>query len=304
MRNVIVTGGNGMVGRALRPYLPDAEFLSRADGDLEVLSTARGLFANTRPRVVVHLAGLVGGIQDNVSRPWDFVLKNILINTNAVQAAVESGVEFFIGIASTCAYPNRVAEYPMREEQLHDGPPAPENFSYGYAKRLLAVELDAATRQCGMSAAVLYPCNMYGPHDSFDRKKSHLVAALIQKVHAAKVANQDKLVLLGTGRPLRQFMYAEDLARVIGEFVHRRTPGHFNVATPENLTVDVIAETVQRALDCQIPRVYTGRLDGQERKDASNRKLMSILPDMRFTPLDEGVRRTYEWYLRNVISMD
>ena len=288
-----------MVGKTLRGILPGVLYLTRKDCDLEDGAAVRRLFADLRPSAVVHLAALVGGIQDNVSRPWDYMIRNTLINAHVVQSAVETGVEYFLGLSSTCAYPGTVLEYPMTEDQLHLGPPAMENLPYGYSKRLLGVSLDAASRQCGLKSAVLYPCNLYGPHDSFDGHRSHLVAALIRKVWNARRDGLAELPMLGTGRPLRQFMLAGDLARAIAGFLEGRIPGHFNVATPENLTVDAIADTVQRVMGFNVPRRYSGDLDGQYRKDASSDRLLAVLPDFTFTPLAEGVKQTYEWYLQN-----
>jgi GDP-L-fucose synthase len=295
--SILVTGGGGMVGRALRARLSGATYLTRHDCDLEQPAEVRAVFDRIRPKVVVHLAALVGGIRDNVSRPYDFVFRNVMINSSTVQAAIECGAEYFIGVSSTCAYPDRVTEYPMREDQIHAGPPAPENLPYAYSKRLLGVTLDAAMRQFSLRSATLYPCNLYGPHDSFHPQKSHLVAALIRKVREAELSGAASLPLLGTGRPLRQFMFVDDLARVIADFSGRRIAGNYNVATPENLSVDAIAAIVQAAMGSTLPREYSGDLDGQFRKDASSDALLGVIPGFRFTPLAEGVRTTCEWYL-------
>lgn len=297
---ILITGGGGMVGRALRSHLPDAIFLTRAECDLEDRAAVADTFRRHSPDIVIHLAALVGGIQDNVSRPWDYTVRNTLINTHTVSSALEAGVTYFVGVSSTCAYPDVVAQYPMTEDQLHLGPPAQENLPYGYTKRMMAIALEAAAKQHGMASAVLYPCNLYGPWDSFDLRKSHLVAALIRKIHGAKVDNAAELPMLGTGRPLRQFMYADDLARAITIFVEQRPTGNFNIATPENLTVDAIAEVVQEVIGLPVPRKYSGTLDGQYRKDASSAKFLSVCPDFAFTPLAEGVRKTYDWYLKNL----
>jgi GDP-L-fucose synthase len=298
VENIVVTGGGGMMGHALRGYLSSAVFLTRSDFDLEDLSATLEAIRRLRPTVIVHLAALVAGIQENVARPYDFVARNTLINTHVIQAAIEAQVQYIIAISSTCAYPGEVDSYPMVEEQLHAGPPAAENLPYGYAKRLMSVELDAADRQFGLRAAVLYASNLYGPHDDFDARRGHLVAALIRKVHEAKVRGDREIQLIGTGRPKRQFLFADDLARVIASFVALRQCGHFNVAPPEILTVDEIAATVQEALAYPVPRWYSGTLDGQYRKDASSARLLEVLPEVRFTSLEDGVKATYAWYCR------
>lgn len=288
-----------MVGRSLRALLPEAVYLTRGHCDLEDSSATARAFAELRPDVVIHLAALVGGIQDNVSRPYEFVHRNVLINTNVLHAALAAGTRHVIGVSSTCAYPSTVDQYPMHEGQVHAGAPAMENLPYGYSKRLMAVALDAAAKQFGIRATVLYPSNLYGPHDAFEPQRSHLVAALIRKVSDAKREGWTELPLLGTGRPLRQFAYVDDLSRAICNVVATGTVGHFNVATPENLSIDQIAAVVQDAMDCRIPRVYNGKLDGQFRKDASSDAFLALFPDFRFTPLAEGVHKTCRWYLEN-----
>lgn len=298
MENIVVTGGAGMLGRALRQHLPSAVYLTRGDCDLEDLTATRETMRRLRPSVVVHLAALVAGIRENVARPYDFVVRNSLINTHVIQAAVESGVEYLIAISSTCAYPDHVDSYPMVEEQLHAGPPAAENLPYGYSKRLMSVEVDAAVRQFGLHAAVLYASNLYGPNDDFDPQRSHLVAALLRKVHEAKIRGDREIDLMGTGRPRRQFLFVDDLARVIAFFLGLRPCGHFNVASPENLTVDEIATTIQDVVAYPVSRRYSGALDGQSRKDVSNARLLKVLPEMHFTPLRDGVEATYKWYCR------
>ncbi len=296
---VVVTGGNGMVGHALRTFLPDAVYLTRKDCDLEDFEAARQVFTKLRPTVVVHLAAMVGGIVDNVARPYDFVYKNLLINTHAIQAALEAGVGHFVACSSTCAYPGTVPEYPMHEGQFHLGPPAIENLPYGYAKRVMAVALDAAAKQYGIKATVVYPSNLYGPHDTFDLQRSHFVPALIMKVADAMKQGWTEMPMLGTGRPLRQFLYVDDLASAIYRLVETGTEGHFNVATPENLSIEEIAAVVMDSMGCKLPRVYNGRLEGQYRKDASSAALLSVFPDFPFTPLRDGVAKTCDWYLRN-----
>ena len=213
MSKIIVTGGSGLVGKHLKEILPNAIYLSSKDCDLTDINKVKWLISSHNPDIVVHLAARVGGIQDNLKYPADYFDDNILINTNIVKVCKEYNVKRFIGILSTCIYPSVVDTYPMKEEDLFIGPPPPSNFSYGYAKRCLAVQIDAYNKQFGTKYNYLIPCNLYGDYDNMhDESKMHFITALLNKIRNSK----DKtLHLLGTGKPLRQFMYARDLADII-----------------------------------------------------------------------------------------
>jgi len=144
MRNkILVTGGSGMVGNSLQKFLPDAIYISSKDYDLTNESDVISMFEKYKPNIVVHLAAKVGGIIDNIEKPYEYFVENIRMNTYMVEHSYKNGVEQFIGILSTCIYPDTVDSYPMKEEDLHLGPPTITNFSYGYAKRCLAVQIEA-----------------------------------------------------------------------------------------------------------------------------------------------------------------
>ena len=146
---ILVTGGSSMVGKHLQKILPKAIYLNSKECNLQNLEQTSKLFKQIKPQAVIHLAAKVGGIMDNIKNPVNFFDDNILINTNTVKATYECGASKFIGVLSTCIYPDKLkkSEYPIAEEMLHNGPPTPTNFSYGYAKRCLAVQLDAYNKQ-------------------------------------------------------------------------------------------------------------------------------------------------------------
>jgi GDP-L-fucose synthase len=292
---IVVTGGSGMVGRSLQKILPNARYLSSKDFDLSIREGVEALYIYEKPDVLIHLAAKVGGIVDNIKRPAEYFDDNILMNTLLVKYARIYGLKRFIGILSTCIYPDVVETYPLKEEQLHLGPPTATNFSYGYAKRSLAVQIEAYNKQYETKYQYLIPCNLYGEFDKFG-ENSHFVSALIKKIHYAKINNEKSIMLFGTGTPLRQFMHSDDLAKVIKSCIDLNVYDSFNVATEENLTIHEIAKIALEAMDAKhINITYDpSKPNGQHRKDVSIEKLKQAIPDFDTISLYEGIKQTYK----------
>ena len=293
MSKILVTGGTGLVGKHLQEKLPNAFYLSSKDCDLTNINQVKELISLYKPDTVVHLAARVGGIQDNIKYPADYFDDNILINTNIVKVCKDHDVKRFIGILSTCIYPSVVENYPMTEEDLFIGPPPPSNFSYGYAKRCLAVQIDAYNKQFGTKYNYLIPCNLYGDYDNMhDESKMHFITALLNKIRNSK----DKtLHLLGTGKPLRQFMYAGDLAAIIKLVIDNDITENFNVSPNFNYSIDEMAKIALEVTEKDYEIIYDRPdLDGQFRKDVSNNKLLKIFPLFKFTGLKEGLKQVYD----------
>ena len=293
MNRILVTGGTGLVGKHLQEILPDAFYLSSKDCDLTDIKKVRWMISSYTPDIVVHLAARVGGIQDNLKYPADYFDDNILINTNIVKVCKEYEVKRFIGILSTCIYPSIVNNYPMSEEDLFIGPPPPSNFSYGYAKRCLAVQIDAYNKQFGTKYNYLIPCNLYGDYDNLhNENKKHFITALLNKIRNSK---DNSLHLLGTGKPLRQFMYAGDLAKIIKLVIDNNITESFNVAPNFNYSIDEMARVALDVTNKDYNIIYDRpELDGQYRKDVSNKKLLKLFPDFKFTQLKEGLKKVYD----------
>lgn len=301
-KKILVTGGSGLVGKSLQNILPEAIYENSIHGDLTDDFATDGIVCFNKPEVVIHCAALVSGITENISRPYDHFVQNVKMNTNIIEAAIRYKVSKFIGILSTCAYPDIASSYPIKETQLHEGGPAPTNFSYGYAKRMMAVQIDAANRQFGLKYSYLIPCNLYGEHDKYGTN-SHFVAALIKKINDALIHDADSITLMGDGSPLRQFMYAPDLARVIKFCIENDITESFNVSNDENYSIDEIARIALKACDAEHLKIkyINPHLNGQYRKDCDNSKLKNILPaDFKFTSLAEGIKKTYEYYSSDI----
>ena len=292
MDRILVTGGSGLVGKHLQDILPDAIYISSKDYDLTDLQQVRDMMNEEKPTSVIHLAARVGGIVDNINYPVDYLEENVLMNTNVLKACHEFDVEKVIAILSTCVYPDVVDIYPMKEEDLFNGPPTPTNFSYGFAKRCMAAHIDSYRKQYDKKWSYLIPCNLYGEYDKYEEHHSHFVSALIRKIYEAK----DSIELWGTGKPLRQFMYGGDLARVIKYMINNDIVGSFNVAPEWVHSINDLAEIGKKAClkDKLVVNYDNTKPDGQFRKDVDSSKLLSALKDFEFTPLKEGIKKVYD----------
>jgi GDP-L-fucose synthase len=299
---ILVTGGSGMVGRSLRSYLPNAIYVSSQDYNLISEEGVSKMFYDIKPNIVIHLAAKVGGITDNISKPAEYFDDNIMINTLMLKYSKAYNVERFIGILSTCIYPDIVDNYPITEDMLHLGPPTKTNFSYGIAKRALAVQINAYNQQYGTQYQYLTPCNLYGEYDKYG-DNSHFIAALIKKIHNAKINNEDKIILFGDGSPLRQFMHSNDLAYIIKYCLDNGIYNNMNVAIDENLSISEMAHIALKACNAEHIKIEydTTKPNGQYRKDVSIDLLKEKLP--LFSPINlyDGIKKTYNYLIQNKV---
>lgn len=302
MTKILVTGGSGLVGRHLRELLPEAEYISSKDHDLRSESDVKRLFESDWSHVV-HLAARVGGILENMNHPAEFIEENLLMNTLLLKYARLAGVQQLTAVLSTCIYPDVYDKYPLTEDDLHNGPPQRTNFAYAIAKRTLAVHIDSLNKQYGLRYNYLIPCNLFGEYDKVDERRSHYLTALLGKIIKAEREGRDYIDLLGTGTPLRQFMYGGDLAKAIKRCIEEDVTDSFNVAVTENRSIREIAEIALEATGNQGMelRFDSTSPDGQFRKDVSNKKMMGVFPDFEFTPLADGIKRVYRYYKDNQI---
>ena len=300
---LLVTGGSGLLGHALQKIKPNALYISSKDYDLTKEKEVKAMFEEHKPTHVLHLAARVGGIKDNMKHPAEFIHQNILINTQVVHYAYKYNVEKLIGILSNCAYPDVAKKYPLKEEQLYDGPPQSTNFAYAYSKRVLGVQIDSYRKQYGCNFFSVIPCNLYGPYDNFNETHSHFVASLLKKIHEAKKNKKNTLPLLGSGKPLRQYLYSEDLAQILLLLLDKYdSEGPINIAPKdENPAIKDIARIALKSTKSENIKITfdTSFPDGQYRKDLCIGKQLKIIGDFEFTSLSEGLKKTYEWYIKN-----
>lgn len=293
---IVVTGGSGLVGKNLRKILPNAIYLSSKDYDLTLEKDVIKMYNDLKPDYIVHLAAKVGGIIDNINNPAIYFTDNVMMNTLLVKYAYLNNVKRFMAILSTCIYPDKVNNYPMTEDMLHIGPPTSTNFSYGYAKRSLAVQIDSYNQQYGTKYNYLIPCNLYGIGDK-DGDNSHFVAALIKKIKDANINKNDKIILYGDGTPLRQFLYVDDFCQIIKYVIDNDITESFNVSTYENLSIKEIAEIALESCNSKHLKIEwdNTKPNGQYRKDVNVDKMKKII-DINITPLKEGIKKIYNSY--------
>ncbi|XP_069685581.1 GDP-L-fucose synthase [Periplaneta americana] len=313
---ILVTGGSGLVGQAIQIIVkeekrPDEEwiFVASKDADLSDREQTKALFNKHHPTHVIHLAAMVGGLFHNMSHNLDFLRTNIHINDNVLQTSYETGVLKVVSCLSTCIFPDKTT-YPIDETMIHLGPPHPSNFGYSYAKRLIDISNRAYHEQHGCMFTSVVPCNVFGPHDNYSLQSSHVIPALIRKLHDAVEKGKSSgspestvFTVLGTGRPLRQFIYSLDLAKlfiwVLREY-KSVDPIILSADEKDEVSIRTVAETIAKAFDFQGEIHYDStQADGQFKKTASNAKLRSYLPDFQFTPFEQAVKDSVKWFKEN-----
>jgi len=292
-----------MVGSALvrRLEREECELLTTGPGriDLRRQSEVEEWMQRCRPEAVFVAAATVGGILANDSRPAEFLYDNLLIASNVIETAYRTGVEKLLFLGSSCIYP-RLAPQPMPEEALLTGPLEPTNEWYATAK-IAGIKLTQAyRRQYGCDFISAMPTNLYGPGDNFDLLASHVIPALLRKAHEAKAGSARHLSVWGSGKPLREFLYVEDLADALVFLMqHYSAELHVNVGTGVDVTIRDLAELI-----CDIVG-FDGALEFDTSKpDGAPRKLLDVsrLVSLGWSPrtsLEEGLAATYAWYLDN-----
>jgi GDP-L-fucose synthase len=303
-KRVWVAGHRGMVGSALVRRLQSERcsilMADRDQVDLRRQGDVERWMQHHRPEAVFVAAATVGGILANDSRPADFIYDNIVIETNIIESARQTRVEKLLFLGSSCIYP-RLAPQPMGEDALLSGPLEPTNQWYAVAKIAGIMLCRAYRRQHGCDFISAMPTNLYGPDDNFDLDSSHVVPALIAKAHAAKNGNGGDIVVWGTGKPQRELMYVDDLADALVFLMRNYScEEHVNVGVGHDVTIRSLAEMIARVVGAETKlRFDPARPDGTPRKLLDSSKLLN----MGWAPkvsLEEGLRKTYAWYLDNV----
>ncbi|KAG8986271.1 hypothetical protein FRB94_004461 [Tulasnella sp. JGI-2019a] len=319
---ILVTGGSGLVGQAIK-YIIETEpegsrfgkkpgetwiFATSKDGDLKDPTATEALFQKYKPTHVIHLAALVGGLFKNMKYKLTFLRDNMLINTNILEcsAHVPSGasrpkVDKLISCLSTCVFPDKVT-YPLDETKVHLGEPHESNYGYAHAKRMVDVYNHAYNEEYGCNFTSAIPTNVFGPYDNFDLEDSHVIPGLIHKCYLAK-KNGTPFKVAGTGKPLRQFIYSRDLAKLfiwqLREY-NDIAPVILSVGEDEEVSIKSVADAIVKAVGYDGDYSFdTSRADGQFRKPASNAKLLSLIGDFKFTPFEQALDETVTWFLQN-----
>jgi GDP-L-fucose synthase len=302
-KRVLVTGGAGFLGTWMVKRLRAAGCQSitvprRHDVDLVQEAAVRQLYETVRPDIVIHLAARVGGIGANREHPGGFFYDNVMMGALLIDHARRHGVEKFVSVGTVCCYPKHTP-VPFREDNLWDGYPEETNAPYGIAKKMLLVQGQAYREEYGPNAFFLLPVNLYGPGDNFDPATSHVIPALIRRCVEAREAHQDEIVVWGTGKATREFLYVEDAAEALVLATLQ-----YDEAEPVNVGAGFeisIAELVERIVALT---GFKGRIvwdaskpDGQPRRCLDTTRAARAFGFRAATSFAEGLERTVRWYI-------
>lgn len=297
---VYVAGHRGLVGGAIVRALQarDVEVVGRTSDELDLRDRdcVRSFFREEPITHVVMAAAKVGGILANATFPADFLSDNLRIQVNTMDAAREAGIGRLLFLGSSCIYP-RLAEQPLREDSLLTGPLEPTNDAYAIAKIAGLMQVQAVRRQYGLPWISAMPTNLYGPGDNFHLHGSHVLPAMIRKMHEAKMLDQREVTLWGSGAPRREFLHVDDLAQALLFLLEEYDdPQTINVGTGQDITIRQLAELVRDVVGYEGELAWdTSKPDGTPRKLLDSSRLMALgwAPAV---PLREGITSTYDWF--------
>ncbi len=301
---IYVAGHRGLVGSAIMRLLGQRGFTqllaaTRDELDLRDQAAVERWFREQKPQYVFLVAGTVGGILANATRPAEFIYDNMMIHSTVVNAAHQHDVEKLLYLGSSCIYP-RECPQPIREEYLLTGPLEPTNESYAIAKIAGIKMCQAYRRQYGSPFIAAMPTNLYGPGDNFDLEAAHVLPALVRKFHEAKIRGATQVTIWGTGAPRREFLHVDDLARACLFLMERYDHAeHINVGTGQDLSIRALGELVRDVVHPKAELCFdTDKPDGTPRKLLDVSKLADLGWRARIN-LREGIGRTYAWFCTN-----
>ena len=299
-----IAGHNGMVGSAIWRVLTSKGYtnligVSSAVLDLKNQQAVSDFIATEKPDVIIDAAARVGGILANSNFPYQFIMENLQIQNNLIDSALQAGIEKFIFLGSSCIYP-KLAPQPLKEAYLLTGELEPTNEWYAVAKITGVKACQAIREQFGKDYVSLMPTNLYGTHDNFDLTSSHVLPAMMRKFHEAKENNHAPVTLWGSGTPMREFLFVDDMARAVVFALENKLPDYlYNVGTGEDLTIKELATTIQKIVGHEGEIIWDAT-----KPDGTPRKLMDVskmhaLGWKHQVNLEEGIQKTYDWFLEN-----
>ncbi|WP_447770462.1 GDP-L-fucose synthase family protein [Sphingobacterium faecium] len=301
---IYIAGHRGMVGSAIWRTLESKGYtnlIGKTSSELDLRNqvAVQDFFEQEKPEVVIDAAARVGGILANNDFPYQFLMENMQIQNNLIDTALKQDVEKFIFLGSSCIYP-KLAPQPLKEEYLLTDSLEPTNEWYAIAKITGVKTCQAIRNQFNKDYVSLMPTNLYGTHDNFDLKSSHVLPAMIRKFHEAKLAGNQPVTLWGSGTPMREFLFVDDMAASVIFALENKLPEHlYNVGTGEDLTIKELAGIIQQVVG------HTGEIIwDSEKPDGTPRKLMDIskmheLGWKHQVDLKEGIEKTYSWFVDN-----
>lgn len=309
-KTVLVTGGSGLVGKAIQKiksnYQYDFIFATSKMCNLTNYNDTHEFFKKTRPNYVIHLAANVGGLYKNMNQKFQMLDDNMQMNYHVLKCCYEFEVEKVVSCLSTCVFPDKTT-YPINEEMLHNGPPHHSNDAYAYSKRMLDIYSKTYREQYNKNFICVIPTNIYGPHDNFHLENAHVIPALIHQCYLAK-KNGTEFKVRGDGTPLRQFIYSEDLAKLLMwtllEYEERENI-ILSVSEHDEVSIGDVARSIVEAMDFKgAIKFDTAFANGQHKKTADNTKLIKELEvtgyEFNFTPISKGIDESVRWFLENL----
>ena len=304
-KKIYIAGHHGMVGSAVWRALEAKGYMnligvSRSELDLSNQQLVSDFYRKEKPDVVINAAAKVGGILVNNNYPYDFLMQNMQIQNNLINGALNSGVDKFIFLGSSCIYP-KFASQPLREEYLLTDSLEPTNEWYAVAKISGVKACQAIRNQYGKDYVSLMPTNLYGYFDNFDLNSSHVLPAMLRKFHEAKVNGNSAVKLWGSGTPMREFLFVDDLADAIVFALENKLSRYlYNIGTGRDITIKELAKTIQSVVG------HEGEIIWDESKpNGTPRKLLDVskMKELGWcysTELTEGIEKTYQWFLENI----
>jgi len=297
MGKTLVTGGYGLVGSEFTGpnYIP----LSSSDCDLRNSNEIDSILNKINFDSIIHCAGRVGGVGGNMSRKGEFFHDNIMMNTNVIESARVHGIKNLVAFLSTCIFPNQI-DYPLSENKIHLGPPHFSNDAYAYAKRMSDIQIRAYKEQYGLNYKSVIPTNIYGPNDNYDIQDGHVIPSLIHKCYLAK-ENDTPLVIWGSGKPLREFIFSRDVAKLTEWVLYEYNETEpIILSTSDEISIKEVVTIITEIMDFNGEINYDStKPDGQFRKPSDNSKIKKYLPEFKFTPLYDGLKETINYFIVN-----
>ena len=295
----LVTGASGLLGSEILALSQGSVGLNSRDCDLTESNHAILTLEDDRVDTVIHCAARVGGVKANTDYVADFFDNNVKMNMNVLYACRDKKFKL-VSVLSTCIYPDApYVKYPLTEDQLHMGPPHPSNFGYAYAKRMLEVQSRAYRQQFGCNFISVIPNNLYGINDNYDLNSGHVIPALIRKFHEAMLEGRNEVIVWGSGRPIREFTFARDAAKIIlwlTENYDGEEP--VNIGNPDWISIEHLSLMIGEEIGFEgHVKFDSSKPDGQYEKPSSNKKLRSLGWTGEYTPLRDGLRETIKNFI-------
>jgi GDP-L-fucose synthase len=301
---VLVTGGNGLVGNAIKKIISknpqfDFIFVGREDCDLTKENQVESLFLNYKPNYIIHTAAKVGGIGGNMIGHADYFYQNILINSFLIHYSWKYNVEKLLAFSSVCVFPDD--SQILKEENMHNGPPFFGNFAYAFAKRMVDVQIRAYKHQHSIkNYCSIIPSNIIGTHDFYNLQHGHVLPSLIHKIYLAK-KNNSNLEVWGDGKSLREFIFADDLAAALVELLKKEDiPERLTIAGNKQYSIKEIVDMLAEASGFTGQIIFNGaKPNGQRNRQSDISLFNSLFPNFNFTNIEESIKISYNWFEQN-----